>query len=236
MVDGRCVMNVRQMAAPMKQVIKDAKNFVEEKGLDTVSIRVPSGRIVTAYPLTTVASYWEYLLKNSLLPKLVIKKKYNWNSLIDSLRGKSQTEAVENGEKENQQLKSLELTLAKPVVLRLQKGIFLEVLVLEEGEYRISFEAGLDVVKLSTQWLLTLPNSPNRLKSLEKKGFSGASKQCSLDKESKLQIVETLSMRDWLIVWEHLASRSNSRAASVLRACAEQTIAQRIEAVFPKTA
>lgn len=235
-VNGKFVMNARQMASPMKQLIKEAKGFVEANKLTSLLIKAPNKQVITAYPLTTVARYWEYLLANERLPPS-IKKKYNWADLIESLKDEKSKQLKAHVTTESQQLKLPTPISATPVILKLQKKLYLEVLVLPGGEYRISFEAGMSIVKLFPNWLLELPNCPNKLRNLEKKGFTGLSKQCNVETGGKCKITETLSIKDWLTIWEHLAGRANTKAAAVLRACAEKTITQRLESTkIPETA
>lgn len=114
--------------------------------------------------------------------------------------------------------------------LKLQKKLQLEVLVLPNQEYRISYESGLEVIGAHQGWFQELPNSPNRLKTLSTKGFSGLSKTCLINTEEETKTVESLSINDWLTVWEVFAYRGNSKAAAVLKACAKETIPARVRA------
>lgn len=229
--NGEFVMSDRQMASPMRQAKKNAKNFVELHKLPSITIQLPNRQVIGAYPLSTVAAYWQYLVESNLLPPN-IRTQINWENLIESLKNpnsKLQNTETLTTKIATESLFSKTIETATSVILKLQQKVVLEVLALSNSEYRLSFESGLSVIGLPINWLLELPHSQTRLKKLENKGFSGTSKQCKVYTQQGVQTVETLSIKDWLLIWEFFACRGNSKAAAILRACAEENISNRVE-------
>lgn len=233
--NGELVMSDHQMSLPLGQSKKSAKKFVQMHKLPTITIQIPNRKVVDGYPLTTVAAYWQHLYETGQIPKQ-LPAGIDWEDLIKSLKNGTQetplNQLPEAEATDEEQFTQPTLTPAKPIVLKLQERLQLrlEVLELQDNEYRISFESGLAVAGLFPNWLLDLPSSRSRLKKLEKMGFSGVSKQCSLKTPEGYLTVESLSIDDWLTIWEFLASRGNSKAAAVLKACALENIPSRVEA------
>lgn len=238
--NGDLVMSDRQAAVPLGQSKENTKAFFQTYKLDTIAVQLPNRKIISAYSLPTVAIYWRYLLESHLIPQRLIDK-FDWEELIDSLQNAHQqnekqllmpkvTQKEQNSTVLATQSTKPYLITAYSIVLKLQAKLQLEVLVLPEQEYRISYDAGLKIIGAYPGWLQELPSSPYRLKTLLKRGFSGLAKTCIINTEEKTEIVKCLSLSDWLTVWEVFAYRGNSKAAAVLKACAEETIPARVRA------
>jgi hypothetical protein len=234
--NGELVMSDRQASLPIGQSKKNAKAFFQTHNLNTISVQIPNRKIISAYPLPTVAIYWRYLLESHLIPQRFIDK-FDWEELIESLQDAHQQTHQQNFKqlitpKVTQEAQSEEPRLipVHPIVLKLQEKLQLEVLVLPDQEYRISYESGLEVIGTHPGWLQALPSSPYRRKALERRGFSGLSKTCLINTKQETKTVESLSLNDWLTIWEVFAYRGNSKAAAVLKACAKETIPARVRA------
>lgn len=232
------VMSHRQAAVPLGQTKENTKAFFQTYKLDTITVQLPNRKIISAYSLPTVAIYWRYLLESHLIPQKLIDK-FDWGELIDSLQNAHQQNFAQNEKQlikqkvtRSAQSTKQHLIPVRSIALKLQKKLKLEVLVLPDQEYRISYESGLEVIGAYHDWFQELPNSPNRLKTLSNKGFSGLSKTCLINTEEETKIVESLSLSDWLTVWEVFAYRGNSKAAAVLKACAQENIPDRIMAAI----
>jgi hypothetical protein len=233
--NGDLVMSDRQAAVPLGQSKENTKAFFQTYKLDTITIQLPNRKIISAYSLPTVAIYWRYLLESHLIPQRLIDK-FDWLELIDSLQQAHQQS--HNNEKQlitpkvtqSDQSRKEHLIPVHSIALKLQKKLQLEILVLPDQEYRISYESGLEVIGAYQGWLQELPNSPNQLKTLSTKGFSGLSKTCLINTEEETKTVESLSLNDWLTVWEVFAYHGNSKAAAVLKACAKENIPDRVMA------
>ncbi len=229
--NGEFVMSDRQMALPMGQTRKKARIFLELHQLPSISIQVANRQIIVAYPLSSVAVYWQHLVKYNLIPPH-FQFSINWHDLLTSLTDKN-SKPLSSDVKPTKTTSETKFPpnnpTANPVVFKLENKVFLEVLTLPNSEYRIRMESGLSLIGLPINWLLQLPWCPIKLKKLEKQGFSGTTKQCKIQTQEGVQTVDTLSIKDWLIIWEFFACRGNSKAAAILRACAEENIPTRVE-------
>lgn len=227
--NGELVMSDRQVSRPVKQYNRDVKAFMELHNFKTLLIQLPNRKVVSAYSLSTVAIYWRYLLDSHLIPERLAGQ-YEWKDIIESLLhpGEATLLPTNQGERTSK----LIITLGNPMVLELERKLLLEVLMLPNQEYRISLESGLGVIGVYLNWLQELSNSPRKLKTLQKRGFSGERKFCQINTEKESKIVESLSLDDWLTIWEVFAFHGNSKAAAVLKACAKQSIPRRIEAAL----
>ncbi len=229
--NGEFVMSDRQMALPMRRTRKKAKDFLQLHQLPSTRIQVLNRQVIVAYPLPSVAAYWQYLVEYNLIPPNLYYS-INWQELIASITDTSLLR-LKIDAKPTKTASSTWFPpsnpIATPVVFKLENKVFLEVLALPNSEYRISIESGLSLIGLPINWLLQLPLSPRKRKKLEKQGFCGATKQCEIQTQEGVQMVDTLSIKDWLIIWEFFACRGNSKAAAILRACAEENIPTRVE-------
>ncbi|WP_414588933.1 hypothetical protein [Scytonema sp. PCC 10023] len=229
--NGEFVMSDRQMALPMGQTTKKARIFLQLHQLPSTSIQVANRQVIVAYPLSSVAAYWQYLVEYNLIPPNLYYS-INWQDLIASITDINSIK-VKIDARPTETVSETRFPASNPiatsVVFKLENKVFLEVLALSNSEYRIRIESGLSLIGLPINWLLQLPWSPRKLKKLEKQGFSGATKQCKIQTQEGIQTVETLSIKDWLIIWEFFACRGNSKAAAILRACAEENIPTRVE-------
>ncbi|GJD22695.1 hypothetical protein RIVM261_076510 [Rivularia sp. IAM M-261] len=118
-----------------------------------------------------------------------------------------------------------------PVTLPLENKASLEVIPLPDSEIRISLASGLGIVGHTVEWISALALTPKKLHKLQNKGFTGRTIRCKVHINNKETLVDTLGIRDWLIIWEFFATRGNTKAGEVLRACAEENVAHRVEKV-----
>jgi hypothetical protein len=131
---------------------------------------------------------------------------------------------------------------AYPVTLQVEctpqlkkQGMHLEVLVLpnsRQNEYRISYEAGLKVIGYPSKWLLELPFSQKKLERLQRNDFSGEVKPCIVNTSEESRVLETLSIEDWLTIWELFAINGNKKAVTVLKYLALENISPRVEKIL----
>lgn len=228
---GELVMSDRQISAPVRQSRKEATEFIQSHALENIYVRVPNKQIINAYPLSTVAIYWKFLLDNQLIPPET-HLQYDWEEIIEALRdAKQNLEQASTGISIRSYQNNFSMIPARSLTINLEKDLSIEVLVLQNNECRISHEAGLSLIGIFPNWLKELSNTPKTLKKLKKNGFDGASKFCLIDRTFRQEIVETLSYDDWLVIWGLFASYSNTKAAAILTACGKKTIPMRVESV-----
>lgn len=227
--NGELVMSDRQASRPVKQSKRDVKEFMESHNLESILVQIPNRKVISTYSLSTVAIYWRYLLDSRLISEQLADQ-YEWKDIIESSQHPGEVTLLSTAQEEQEP--EFIVTPANSIVLELQRKLLLEVLILPKREYRISPESGLGVIGVLENWLQELPNSPRKLKTLLQRGFSGESKLCQVNTTKESKIVESLSLNDWLTIWEVFAFRGNSKAAAVLKACAKQNIPLRVEAAL----
>ncbi|WP_143598254.1 hypothetical protein [Tolypothrix sp. NIES-4075] len=232
---GELVFSDRQMALAVGQSKKAAQDFVRNNNLNTILVQLPNRTLMRANPLSTVAAYWKSLLALDLITNS--SNLFNWEEFLEWVE-KSASKFLKSESPiskfkiDTQNLKTV--VSAQPIKLQLQdelvtsnQNLELEVLVLFSGEYRISYQSGLAVIGTNLNWLKALKNSPRKLRALENKGFSGLSKLCYVHTSSCVREIETLSIDDWLTIWEYFANHNNTKASAVLKACAKESIQKR---------
>lgn len=233
---GQLVFSDRQMALAVGQSKKAAQDFVHNNNLNTILVQLPNGTQMRANPLSTVAAYWKSLLKLGLITNF--SNSFDWEEFLEWVEKsaskflKTEGCSISKFKTDTQNLKTV--VSAQPIKLQLQDGLAtsnqnlqLEVLVLFSGEYRINYQSGLAVIGTNSNWLKELKNSPRKLRSIENKGFSGLSKFCYVHTSNGVQEIETLSIDDWLTIWEYFANHGNTKASAVLKACAKESLQKR---------
>ncbi len=226
--NGELVMSERQISLTTGQPKKYAKAFFELNRLTSIAVQLPNRKTIVVYPLSTsVVTYCQHLLNNNQIPQRF--SQIEWENIIESLKHPEEQTSSQLSLPEATHKDEKTPVLAKAIVLKTQDGLQLEVLILPDKEYRISFWAGLTIIGLFPNWLIQLPNCANKLERLKKRGYSGLSKQCSIQTPEGSKIVESLSLDDWLTIWEFFACRGNGKAAAILKACAKENIPQQIE-------
>ncbi|KAB8313902.1 hypothetical protein SD81_040760 [Tolypothrix campylonemoides VB511288] len=231
---GQLVFSDRQMALAVGQSKEAALDFVRSNNLNTILVQLPNRTLMKANPLSTVAAYWKSLHQ---LGFTNCSNSFNWKEFLEwveqsaSKSLKSELCPISKFKMDTQNLKTV--VSAQPIKLQLQnsytsnQNLQLEVLALSSGEYRISHQSGLAVIGTNLNWLKELKNSPRKLRTLENKGFTGLSKFCYVHTPDGAQEIETLSLDDWLTIWEYFANHSNTKASAVLKACAKESIPKR---------
>ena len=216
-------MSERQISQQMRQSLRSAKNFIKTEKTAVESVRLPNNQTINALPLTSVAEYWEYLVQENLIPKK-IPYEVDWQELIQFLKepGRSQ----EGDSKVSEEYYSA-AKKAQKLLIHLET-IHLEILILPDDEYRISYESGLELIDELSTWLEHLEESSNRKIILQSKGFTGTVQVCKIKDKGVNKLVKALDLDDWIKVWEYFAKQGNKKAVSVLAACAKENLKTRI--------
>lgn len=228
--NGLKVMSDRQMAIMVGQSKANVRNFVSANNLETVKIKIPNGIIITAKTLPTVAAYLKRLLElgNLQYHRLSLNKR-EWQELIATLSGNKLGHG--NFLLPNPRFfhHNYQVVTATPIKIELENNIVLEVLVLPSGEYHIGYREGLICIKVNPNWLLQ--NSLKKAKVLTRLKLSPLVVQCQISTSEGMKQIHTLGCKDWLSVWEYFAKKGNRRAIAMLKACAFESIANRVAKV-----
>lgn len=241
--NGMLVMSDSQMAFPARQYSKAAKEFVIKRNLNTVLVQLPNHKLAYFNTLATVATYWKHLLASGEMPES-INSTTDWENLIKALEDASLHPNIklrllprldENHEVSVKAREPVSIS-AQPLLLNLQMNskatLRLEVLALSTGEYRISQLSGLAAVGAFSNWLSELNNSSRKLNALRKRGFEGKTVTCHIHTPTGRRTLVTLSVDDWLTIWEYFANRGNTKATAILKACAKESIPRRAAAAM----
>ncbi|GAB1544612.1 hypothetical protein NUACC21_72880 [Scytonema sp. NUACC21] len=222
------------MALAVGQSKKAAQDFVRSNNLNTILVQLPNHTLMRANPLSTVVAYWKSLLELGLVTSC--SNSFNWEEFLEWVEQsaskflKSEICPISQFKTDTQNLRTV--VSAQPIKLQLQGSystinLELEVLAIFSGEYRISYQSGLAVIGTNPNWLKELKNSPRKLRTLKNKGFSGLSIFCYVHTPNGVQEMETLSIDDWLTIWEYFANHGNTKASAVLKACAKESLQKR---------
>lgn len=220
--NGDLVMSERQMSTAVGKSRHSAKTYIKKHNITDIQVRLPNMQVISVYPWSTVIDYWQYLVHSALIPPHC-QCKYFLRELVisfkPSVKKTSGKPCLQSDE------------MAFPVTLSLEKEASLEVIPLSGSEIRISLKSGLGIIGQTVDWISALALTPRKLNKLQNKGFTGRTIRCKVHTNEGETIVDTLGIRDWLIIWEFFATRGNTKAGEVLRACAEENVAHRIEKV-----
>lgn len=154
----------------------------------------------------------------SIKPKVKEFSEDQWLELIKfAMTGKTT---------EPHEIHNLPIYEAELITLKVQKKVELKVCILseQESEYYLGFAEGLEAIEANPNWIQQLEDAPSKLSMLRRKGFSGVTKWCQVKIGQSNLTMETLTFKDWLVIWEFFACRGNTKAAALLRACAESNI------------
>ena len=223
--NGVMVMGERQLAKAVGQSRKDVKSFLKQNYLQGISVKIPNGKVIKSYTLSTVALYLRQLLKEGYLELHRFSLEYHqWEDLIiDLLYPQTRKPAAPNpwffrG--------SYRIALAKSILIPFGNRVQLEVLILTSGEYRIGFEEGMSRIGSKSDWLTD--SSPKRGQILSKLELSNEVVECQVATNEGIKVVYTLGCSDWLALWEYFAYQKNRKAIYLLKACAQEGIADRV--------
>jgi hypothetical protein len=224
--NGIKVMSDRQMSLIVEQSRGDVKNFVKSKNLQAIPVQIPSKVIIQGHTLLTVATYLQQLLKEDKLQQHRLSLSRNeWKELIKALSNND----VQNREPvvPNPRFfsRNYQIVSAKPIQLKLDDNMTLEILAMQSGEYRIGYDEGLNCIQCNPNWLLE--NSPKKAKTLTQLKLSPCPVKCLIPASEEIKQIYTLSCDDWLSIWEYFANKGNRRATAILKACAKESISFR---------
>lgn len=219
---GDLVMSERQMAQAVGKSISSAKSFTKKHNLTAIQVKLLNTQVISVYPFSTVIDYWQYLTQSGLITSNC-KCRVCLKELVISFKPNAYNASGKSYSQNN------EATF--PVTLPLENKASLEVIPLPDSEIRISLTSGLGIVGHTVEWISALALTPKKLHKLQNKGFTGRTIRCKVHINNEETLVDTLGIRDWLIIWEFFATRGNTKAGEVLRACAEENVAHRVEKV-----
>ena len=224
--NGALFMSDRQMALLVGQPKNIVRSFIESQSLETLTAQIENGVEVQIYPLSVAAIYLSTLLKNGDLDKHPTQlSRREWHSLIKGLcnfkpaSGNTPNPCFFSG--------NYWVEIANPLSVEIEADISIQVLVLQSGEYRIEYQAGLRCVGHDPDWLVNY--SYKKARTLSDLILSKDITECRVVTKHGLKSVYALSIRDWLAIWEHFANRGNRLATAILKACATEAIDVLIE-------
>ncbi|BAY99982.1 hypothetical protein NIES37_39650 [Tolypothrix tenuis PCC 7101] len=223
--NGVKVMSERQVALIVGKSKTDVRIFAEQKQLESIIVQIPNGKIIKGYTLPAVAVYLRQLFEQGyLLEHRLSLSRSEWKQLIEALSNPERGKAVTpnpcffSG--------NYRLAKAQTIQIKLENHIYLQVLVVAPGEYRIGYDEGMRCIHSNCEWLID--NSPKRAKTLSKMKLSKEIVECRVNTPEGVKQVYTLTCEDWLSVWEYFANRGNTRATAILKACAQESIPLRV--------
>ncbi|BAY67043.1 hypothetical protein NIES22_71870 (plasmid) [Calothrix brevissima NIES-22] len=227
LVNGIKVMSDRQMALIVGQSKGNVKNFVQSNNLQVIPVQIPSKVIIQGHTLPTVATYLHQLLKEDKLEQHPLSLSRNeWKELIKALTNND----VQNREPlvPNPRFfsRNYQVVSAKPIQIKLDNNMTLEILAMPSGEYRIGYDEGLNCIQCNPNWLLE--DSPKKAKTLAQLKLSPSPVKCLIPASDGIKQIYTLSCDDWLSIWEYFANKGNRRATAILKACAKESISFRV--------
>jgi len=228
--NGELVLTDKQMSLPIKQSTKLARNFVDTNNLPQIWVTLPNGKVQQVNPLSTLTIYWRYLLESNLIPQFLdAQEQINLQKITEQLETSPRQELIlSQAQPVLSKSEQSSFLSVKPIYLKIEtdKKPYpeLELLSLPNGDYRISYEAGLLLIGSTPDWLATLEHSPKKLKSLRKRGFSGETITCYKSGMKGDYVTKTLSFSDFLTIWEYFANKGNTQATAILKALAKPGI------------
>lgn len=220
--NGDLVMSERQMATAVGKSISSAKSYIKKHNFTAIRVKLLNTQVISVYPFSTVIDYWQYLIQFGLITSNCKCSLY-LKELVISFKPNAYKASGNPFSQSNK--------MAFPVTLPLENKASLEVIPLSESEIRISLKSGLAIVGHTVEWISALALTPKKLNKLQSKGFTGRTLRCRVHTSEGVTLVDTLGIRDWLIIWEFFAIHGNTKAGEVLRACAEENVVHRVEKV-----
>ncbi|MBD2200535.1 MULTISPECIES: hypothetical protein [Calothrix] len=219
--NGAKFMSDRQMALLVGQPKNMVREFIESRSLETLILQVDNGKAVQVYPLSVAAIYLSTLLKDGDLDKHPLGiSRGEWHSLIKALCKKEPgRESMPNpcfftGD--------YRVEMASQIQLELGTNISIQILVLQSGEYYIEYQEGLKCIQHHTNWLVNY--SPKKARTLSSLKISPDIVECQVRMQKGFQSMYSLSIKDWLSLWEYFAKQKNRYAIALLKACAKSGI------------
>jgi hypothetical protein len=228
---GEIVMSKTQFLPNItKTLIQIVLDYISENNLPTQQGTIPNNHIVELYPLPTVVEVLKYLHERALLT--------GQKDLLAALL--SGTAILEDSDlllMTNADLRTrVEPTPSTPPLAKVLKfpigKLSLSVCIGKNEEIYVSDSEGLSVINVPLSWLIELNPGQKKALILKRNGFSFKEETLfyqDID-EARASIFKTKgrSWSDWLVVWEYFASKGNSKALSLLRNLAGQSIEQRL--------
>jgi hypothetical protein len=219
--NGAKLMSDRQMAQLVGQPKNIVREFIESQNLERIDVRVDNGKLVRAYPLSVAAIYLSKLLNDGDLDKHPLGiSRGEWHSLIKGLckkesgQGSMPNPCFFTG--------NYRVEIANLLRVKLSANINMQILVLQSGEYHIEYREGLKRIQHNTNWLLNY--SSKKARTLSGLKISQDIVECQVKMEDGFQSMYSLSIQDWLSLWEYFANQKNRYAIALLKACAKQGI------------
>jgi hypothetical protein len=219
--NGSKLMSDRQMAQLVGQPKNIVREFIESQNLERMDVRVDNGKLVRTYPLSVAAVYLSTLLRDGNLDSHPLGiSRGKWHSLIKALckkepgRGTMPNPCFFTGD--------YRVEIAHPLRLQLEANTSMQILVLQSGEYHIEYREGLKRIQHNTNWLLNY--SPKKARTLSSLKISQDIVECQVRMEEGFQSMYSLSIQDWLSLWEYFANQKNRYAIALLKACAKSGI------------
>ncbi len=219
--NGAKFMSDRQMALLVGQPKNIVREFIESQNLERIDVQVDNGVGVKVYPLSVAAIYLSKLLNDGDLDKHPLRiSRGEWHSLIKALckkepgRGTIPNPCFFTG--------NYRVEIVNLLRVKLSDNINLQVLILQSGEYHIEYREGLKCIQHNTNWLIHY--SPKKAKTLSALKISPDIVECQVRMEKGCESVYSLSIQDWLSLWEYFAKQKNRYAIALLKACAKSGI------------
>ena len=229
---GEIVMSKTQflpnITKSLSQIVSD---YISKNNLPSLRGTIPNHQLVPLYPLATVVEVWKYLHEQGLLPER--------KDLLAALRAgtavleDSDLLLLTNADFRTRVDKSTStVPLAKVINLPIGK-LSLSICIGKNEEVYACDSEGLSVVNVSLTWLIELNPGQKKALILRRNGFSFAEEtlfyQNIDDINASIFKTKGRAWSDWLVLWEYFASKGNSKALSLLRHLAEQSIEQRLK-------
>jgi hypothetical protein len=219
--NGAKFMSDRQMALLVGQPKKIVREFIESQNLERIDVQVDNGTGIRVYPLSVAAIYLSKLLNDGDLDKHPLGiSRGEWHSLIKALckkeagRGSMPNPCFFTGD--------YRVEIANRLQVKLSANINLQVLILQSGEYYIEYREGLKCIQHNTNWLMHY--SPKKAKTLSALRISKDIVECRVRMEKGFERVYSLSLQDWLSLWEYFANQKNRYAIALFKACVKEGI------------
>lgn len=228
---GEIVMSKTQflpnITKTLSQIVLD---YISENNLPTRQGTIPNNQMVSLYPLPTVVEVLKYLHERSLLTgqKDLLAALLSGTAILED----SDLLLMTNADLRTRiEPAPSTLPLAKVIKFQIDK-LSLSVCIGKNEEIYVSDSEGLSVINVTLSWLIELNPGQKKALILKRNGFSFKEEtlfyQDIDDVRASIFKTKGRSWSDWLVVWEYFASKGNSKALSLLRNLAGQSIEQRI--------